>query len=329
MIHRLKRKPLVYEAIQWPCDETELAEFMEGGYYKMIGKEPAIETGTGLNLIHPGSWIVRDGNGSWWPLEDVAMKASYETTTDDPSCDDVYKPYPEDDGTLSLEEAALRYGGQTGHFPVIDQIDRESRGLPPIDPVMRDEQTGMPIKDAKELGCHGIGIDKRTDDDETEAKIRQLTVELEAIGVDNAESAIRAAIAGTIPPFSNIFHATDELLKSGDDELREFVDPRTDEEKNHEHVMYCGKYGLGVPGNSAENPGSVLNCRCSPAAEISKSAERTADIINRRRSILRDRGQAITSVVESLRVVVSSVRQAFSIAREFEQTLKDLEDDGK
>ena len=90
MIHYLKRIPLVYEAIQWRGDETELAEFMKDGRYIFDAMDLVIKTKDHLANVIEGDWILRDGLGRWWVVADDELLQDYAQTTDEPE----YLPHP-------------------------------------------------------------------------------------------------------------------------------------------------------------------------------------------------------------------------------------------
>jgi len=88
MIYYLKRIPLVYEAIQWKGDEAELAEFMQGGYYENSRLDDRlvieIKTSSRQNTVNEGDWILRDGLGRWWAVENDELLQLYARTPDAP-----------------------------------------------------------------------------------------------------------------------------------------------------------------------------------------------------------------------------------------------------
>lgn len=89
---RVKRKPLIYEAVQWfkMGDHQEVVEvcvtpdqiihwiLIFESYSENVKSYTAIKTLEGWHEVTPGDWIMTGVNGEHWPIKPDVFEKSYD-----------------------------------------------------------------------------------------------------------------------------------------------------------------------------------------------------------------------------------------------------------
>lgn len=81
MMAKFKRKPIVYEAVQWTGENIEeISKFANSAQVsRMVGvSELVIETLEGNMIAEAGDWIIKGVKGEFYPCKPDVFQESYE-----------------------------------------------------------------------------------------------------------------------------------------------------------------------------------------------------------------------------------------------------------
>lgn len=81
MMAKFKRKPIVYEAVQWTGENIEeISKFANSAQVsRMVGvSELVIETLGGNMIAEAGDWIIKGVKGEFYPCKPDVFQESYE-----------------------------------------------------------------------------------------------------------------------------------------------------------------------------------------------------------------------------------------------------------
>lgn len=81
-LRKFKTKPVIVEAIQLTRDNIKEIKSLVGHHnYTEKSWDPVnlyLDTGHGEAVVEPGSWIIQDGNGKFYPCIDSEFQRKYE-----------------------------------------------------------------------------------------------------------------------------------------------------------------------------------------------------------------------------------------------------------
>lgn len=80
---KFRKKPVVIEAVQYPCDHPSLqrcscSAYSEGGACCSHCDEVFIETLEGRMIVRDGDWIITGVSGEHYPCKPDIFEATYE-----------------------------------------------------------------------------------------------------------------------------------------------------------------------------------------------------------------------------------------------------------